>query len=152
MEYIFYILVVVLVVGYLIDPKGFKSTGKRIVTIVRSNIEAGMPVKQIEPSKEHDEWTQKFKEIENPPSAALKPIEKPSRHVIVKTDFYETHLGPWPRWNCKCGAKQYEVVGTYGRNPLDDAIERAKRAGEQHVRDATKADEMKAKTKGAFSW
>lgn len=149
MEYIFYILVVALVVGYLIDPKGFKTTGKRIVTIVRSNIESGVPVKQIEPSKEHDEWTQKFKEIENPPSAALKAMPAPN-HKIVAHNYYRAYDGSaWPQWICKCGGKNHVIVHQY--RSLETAQREARADGVRHVQSSNKADEL-MNQKGDFAF
>jgi hypothetical protein len=148
LEYIFYILIAALVVGYLIDPKGFKSTGKRIVTIVRSNIEAGMPVKQIEPTKAHDEWEQQFKEIENP--QPLVPVEKPKKHAIVKHTYYNAgSQGAWPQWICKCGQRGHVPIGIWSER---ETLQRARNEGQQHVTSMNKADELLSKTNGDFAW
>lgn len=150
MEYVFLLAFVVSVCIYLTDRKGWNATAKRLSNIARAHIESSKPVKALDPSQEHDDWTQKFKAIENPPSAALKPIEKPSRHEIVKRDWYETQAyGLWPQWHCKCGAKGHEPRG--GRS-----MEATKRAAlvssEKHVLEATESDELRAKTGGKFAW
>lgn len=150
MEYVFFVAVAFSVWMYLLDRKGWNATAKRISTIVRANLESGKAVKALEPVKDHDDWEQKFKAIENPPSAALKPIEKPSRHVIVKRDWYETQVyGLWPQWHCKCGAKGHEPRG--GRS-MEVTKRAALLASEKHVREATESDELKAKTGGKFAW
>lgn len=151
MEYVFILLVLVAVSVYLTDRKGWNSTAKRLSTIVRANLEAGKPVAVLEPIKDQDDWSQRFKEIENPPSAALVSA-KPANHVLVRTSYYHTQdYGEWPQWHCKCGAKGHEATGSYS-NGMESAQRRAKRAAETHIQTALAAEEMLAKTKGTHAW
>ena len=148
MEYLFLLLVLVPIFFYLGDRKGWNATAKRLTTIVRANIESSKPVKALEPVKEFDAWEEQFKAIENPPSAA--PAVKPSRHKIIKTDYYKTtSYGLWPRWHCKCGASAYEPLGG---ETIERAQRRAQKAAEYHVIDGDKTDALLEKTKGAFAW
>lgn len=150
MEYVFFAALVISIWIYLSDRKGWNATAKRISTIVRANLESGKPVKALEPDKEQDDWEQQFKAIENPPSAALKPVN--TRHALAKTSYYHTEsYGLWPQWHCKCGAKGQEATGSYS-NGMESAKKRAKAAAETHIRTAIAAEEMQAKTGGKFSW
>ncbi len=150
MEYVFLAVFVISIWIYMSDRKGWNATAKRISTVVRANLESSKPVKTIEPVKEFDDWEQKFKEIENPPSAALKPIN--TRHALVRTSYYRTEsYGLWPQWHCKCGEKGHEATGSYS-DDMESAKRRAKAAAETHIRTAIAAEEMQAKTGGKFSW
>lgn len=134
---------------YMADRKGWHSTAKRLTTIVRANIEAGKPVKAIEPVKEHDDWAQKFKAIENP-QQSIEPVT--TNHMLVKTSYYSTEsYGLWPQWHCKCGVKGHEATGS-SSNGMESAKRRAKQAAETHIKTAIAAEEMQVKTGGKFSW
>lgn len=151
MEYLFLILFVVAAGVYFSDRKGWNATAKRISTIVRANIEASKPVKAIEPVKQFDDWEQKFKAIENPASVAVAPAPV-AKHVLVRTSYYKTEsYGLWPQWHCKCGTKGHEATGSYS-NGMESAKRRAKQAAETHIRTATEAEAMLAKTNGTHAW
>ncbi len=151
MEYLFLIVFVIVVGVYFSDRKGWNATAKRISTIVRANLEAGKPVKALEPVKDQDDWVQRFKAIENPELAVAAPVE-PVKHMLVRTSYYKTaSYGLWPQWHCKCGAKGHEATGSYS-NGMGEAKRRAKRAAESHAKTAIEAEAMRAKTNGAFSW
>lgn len=141
MEYIFLVVFVASVVMYLTDRKGWHATAKRLTTIVRANIEAGKPVKAIEPVKQFDEWENSFKSIENPPSAALVPAKPALKHVIVKT-WYEAVAGSVrPHWKCRCGRYDWE---------LD--LSEAHRLSKRHVKEQNAAEELLAKNGGTHAW
>jgi hypothetical protein len=150
LEYVFLFIFVIAAGFYFSDRKGWHATAKRLSTIVRANLEAGKPVAAIEPIKDQDDWVQKFKAIENPPSAALKPVN--TNHMLVKTSYYKTEsYGLWPQWHCKCGEKGHEATGS-SSNGMESAKRRAKMAAETHFKTAIAAEEMQAKTGGKFSW
>lgn len=144
MDIIFLALFVGVVVMYMLDRKGWNATFKRVSTIIRANIESGTPIKTLEPSKEHDDWTKKFKEIENPASAA-KP--KP-RHEVVSRD-YEYAVGKlWPRATCKCGFRASTPPGIWSES---QTFSKTKVKMDDHVRLMNKADELKASGE-KFQW
>lgn len=148
MEYVFLLVLAVSVCMYLADRKGWNATAKRLSTMARAHIESTKPIPALEPVKDHDDWEQKFKEIENP--QAINPVN--IRHALARTSYYDTnHYGQWPQWHCKCGAKGYEPTGSYS-NGMESAKRRAKAAAEEHIRTAIAAEEMQAKTGGKFSW
>lgn len=73
------------------------------------------------------------------------------KHEITRHDYYRAFNGDlWPRWVCKCGGS--DRVPTTSMSALERAQQEARRAGEAHVRDSNKAEELMAKTKGDFAW
>lgn len=126
---------------YMSDRKGWHSTVKRLTTIVRANIEAGKPVKAIEPVKAFDEWENSFKSIENPPSAALVPAKPELKHEIVKTWYARVLSEIYPHYKCKCGYVEWEL-----------SIATAQRTSEKHVREQNAAEELLARNGGTHAW
>jgi hypothetical protein len=157
MEIFLIVFFLSLVVGgglYLSDRKGWNATAKRLTTIARANLEAKKPIKALEPVKTFDDWDNQFKALENPQAAvpAIDPArDKNVRHVVVKTDFYDTHLGPWPQWTCKCGQSGYEAVLDH-EGAMQESIRDAKRSADAHIKRGIEVDAMKSKSNGAFSW
>lgn len=122
---------------YLSDRSGWNATAKRLSKVVRANLEFKKDKDKMLPMLDSDEWTRQFQG---------KPAELPEakkKHYIVKTDFYRTHLGDWPRWKCKCGQSEHTpVLNNFGGLPA--AIKDAQRDADRHVSQANKQEEIKA--------
>lgn len=82
-----------------------------------------------------------------PSTIKVKPPKL--KHEIVKTDYYKTHLGPWPQWHCKCGIKQHTPVGYTG---MEDAQEDARREAADHVKTMNEAEEARRQSNGKFAF
>lgn len=133
---------------YMADRKGWHSTAKRITTIVRANLEANQPIKELEPVKDLDDWTERFDSIENP-RAALVPA-KPKKHEIIKHSYYDAgSQGAWPQWVCKCGGKGHVPIGIWNE---EETLKRARNQGQTHVESMNDADEKLSKSDGKFAW
>lgn len=147
MEFVFLVLFLIATGVYLSDRKGWNATAKRLTTIARANLEAKKPIKTLEPVKDKDDWEQRFKAIENPPSAALVRAKK-RKHEIVKRD-YELALGRlWPRVTCKCGFSASTPDGIYTEKKT---FELTAEKGDKHVSIMNKADELK-ESGNNFQW
>lgn len=149
---------------YKADASGWKADLRRISRNIRARINAGKAAKALEiSSKKIDEsiaadWEAEFQG--KPPAGAIKPLTVTGkvvtlsgdpvedaiaklranpRHVIVKKDYEQTHLGPWPRYKCKCGATEREPLA-------GDSIEECQRIidrkAKSHVTSMNKAEEV----------
>lgn len=148
LEFVYLFIFVATLTMYLLDRKGWHATAKRVTTIVRSNIEAKVPVPQLEPVKAADDWEQQFKEIENP--QPLVPIEQPKKHAIIRHGYKEAYNGLWPQWTCKCGRSDVVPIGIYSD---EKTHAQARDEGAEHVRTANLAEERLEKAKGTdFAW
>jgi len=83
------------------------------------------------------------------PSAIPTPKPPKLKHEIVKTDYYKTHLGPWPQWHCKCGEKGHTAVIYTG---MKAAQEDARRVAADHVKTMNEAEEARRKSSGKFAF
>lgn len=139
MEYVFLIFFAVLAGLYLADRKGWNATAKRLTNIVRANIEAAKPIKQLESSskkaleqKSKDKWTADF---------TGKPIDSGKKHEIVRTWYAQYGGGLRPFWKCKCGTSDFHV-----------AVGAAQSAANQHVKEQNQAEELLKRNGGTHAW
>jgi hypothetical protein len=127
-------LLIVFIIGgiYMSDRQGWNATFKRLSRISRASLESRSTtsIGRV-PTGEKERWMAEF----TGKTAELTTLPEP-KHAIVKHNYYETHMGPWPQWVCKCGTKQYEVV--IGRLARHERA--AARHGKQHVRKMNKQD------------
>jgi hypothetical protein len=73
------------------------------------------------------------------------------KHQIIGHSYHKAYNGSlWPTWVCKCGGSAYSPTGIY--TSLEKAQREARMEGEAHVRNGNQAEEMLAKTNGAYAW
>lgn len=138
---------------YVLDPKGWNATGKRLTRIVRANIEGSKKVKAIETKSLKqdalDSWTESFESV-GKPVAISAPVQEP-KHKIVKHGYYKSAFGDlWPEWTCKCGATGHEPTGIWSDA---ETHKNAAREGRQHVTSANLAEERMEKARTTdFAW
>lgn len=86
----------------------------------------------------------------NEPLVPPTPPE-PLKHAIIRHQYHTAYDGSlWPEWVCKCGGSGYTPTGVY--TSLDSAQTKSRKEGQAHVYNGNKAEDMKAKTNGAFAW
>lgn len=73
------------------------------------------------------------------------------KHEIIRHDYYIAYNNDkWPQWVCKCGGSDHVSTGVY--TSIVKAQEEARQAGQAHVVNANKAEEMLAATNGNFAF
>lgn len=142
---VFGLIILVCTAIYLSDRQGWNATIKRLSRITRASIEHARMGETPAKARRHkgavEAWEAEFngKPIESPAPSAMQMLTAESNiwwvptginHEITKLDYEKTHLGPWPRWTCKCGATQSKPVV----HTLEAAQAAAKREAEEHVR------------------
>jgi hypothetical protein len=139
MEYVFLIFFAVLTGLYLADRKGWNATAKRLTNIVRANIEASKPIKQLESSskkvieqKSKDKWTADF---------TGKPIDNGKKHEIVRTWYARVGGTVYPHFKCKCGHADFHVT-----------VDAAVRSSKKHVSEMNHAEELLERNGGTHAW
>lgn len=124
---------------YMLDRKGWNATAKRLSTIVRANIEAAKPIKQLESSskktleqKIKDNWSAEF---------TGQQLDNGLKHVIVKTWYARVSGNVYPHWKCKCGVSDWHI-----------STDRAREKSKAHVRYQNNAEELLKKNGGTHAW
>lgn len=72
-------------------------------------------------------------------------------HEIIRTDYLKAYDGSlWPQWHCRCGGNGYVPTTVY--TSLEQAQKECRAEGISHAINGNKAEAMKARTNGAFSF
>lgn len=127
-------LLVVLAVGgiYFSDRQGWNATFKRVSRIARASLDS-RSFKSLERVQTGDKARWEAAYSGRP--AALEPLPE-RKHEIVALNYRNTHLGPWPKWKCKCGhGGEVVVIGALWAHEMT-----AKRHAKAHVRKANRRD------------
>jgi len=148
MEYFVLGFFVVLLTVYLTDRKYWNGVITRGSKIVRANITAKKPIKEIEATAEKsafDDWENEFKGV------VKKPDEKPLPHEIVRTYYEDVGFGygAWPHWKCKCGVSGRSALGG---GSYTSAEREARRKAAEHVDMGNRTEEMLRKNNGKFAF
>lgn len=133
-------VVVLAVTGiYLSDRQGLNAAFKRVARFIRVSLDS-QTQRAIDrhQTSEKTRWEAAF----SGKPAALEPLPE-RKHEIVALNYRETHLGPWPKWKCKCGHGNEIVV----IHPLWVHERTAKRQAKAHVRKANRR-ELKVGARG----